>query len=277
MTSGTATDLKTCRLQYYGPAGCGKRDNLRLILQSIPPAMRLSLAAEDPDRQIAFRLRHEGQQEWQILVQAVDCGRERYHMPGRTSQAPFDAIVFVVDSSAEMLDQSLASMEGLKTYLDTWGLDLMSIPIVLQYNNRQDNVPMAIDQLEGLLNPWGLLSFPAASHRDEGVRETLKAGLGLALTHLNQKMELKTPSTGMEVNIASSASQKSLMDDNTSLGLDYGPPLPGSEIKDPTMLRGEKIYEELSVPVVVPVKIPRRLIKSGGPLRILLEIEIDES
>lgn len=274
MTTGTATGLKTCRLQYYGPAGCGKRENLRLILQSIPPAMRLSVAGDDPERQIAFRLRQGGQEEWQILVQAVDCGRERYHMPGTAGQAPFDAIVFVVNSNTEMLDQSLSSLEGLKTYLDTWGLDLMGLPIVLQYNQLQGGTPSPVDRLESLLNPWGLLSFPAASHREEGVRETLKAALGLGLTHIKQNAPKESPQIDVEVQLGESSGTGK---GSSSLGLDYGPPLPGSEIKESTIQRGDAIFDEMNVPVVIPVKIPRSLIKSGSQLRILLEIEIDDT
>jgi len=277
LSSGTATDLKTCRLQYYGPAGCGKRENLRLILQSIPPAMRLSLAGDDPERQIAFRLRQGGQQEWQILVQAVDCGRERYNTAGISGQPPFDGIIFVVDSSAEMLDQSLASLEGLKTYLDTWKLDLMGLPIVLQYNNRLGDTPLGIDRLEGLLNPWGLLSFPSASHKDEGVRETLKAALGLALNHVTQKNENEVPAMEVRVKVNPPVVEDASNDTGSSLDLDYGPPIPGSEMEEETILRSEAIFEDLGEPVVVPVKIPRRLLKGGSPLRLLLEIEIDET
>jgi hypothetical protein len=277
LKSGTATGLKTCRLQYYGPAGCGKRENLRLILQSIPPAMRLNLAGDDPERQIAFRLRQGGQQEWQILVQAVDCGRERFHMPGMSGQAPFDAIIFVVDSSAEMLDQSLASLEGLKRYLDTWKLDLMGLPIVLQYNNRRGDTPLPVDRLEGLLNPWGLLSFPAASHNEEGVRETLKAALGLALTHIQQNSGPESSNMEVDIQVAPALGQDSTKDGKTTLGLDYGPPLPGSEIKNTKPVVQEILHEEPDVPYVVPVKIPRSVIESGSPLKILLEIEIEES
>ena len=175
LTTSTQTAVKTCRLLYYGPEGVGKRDNLRLINQSLPPQMRLSLASADPERQIAFSLNTEKDGPWQVLVQSVDSGAEKFPIAGMATTPPFDGIIFVVSSKAVDLDQSLTSLEGLKSYLDSYGLDLMNVPVVLQYNNRDASDMLPIDRLESLLNPWGLLSFPASSLRNEGIRETLKS------------------------------------------------------------------------------------------------------
>ncbi|MBU8869467.1 MAG: hypothetical protein KOO60_01215 [Gemmatimonadales bacterium] len=263
---------------YYGPIGSGKRENLRLIHQSLPPDQLLNLAPGDPERQIAFRFQREGEQDWQVLVQAVDTGSERFRGAGMPEEPPFDGVVFVVHSGASLLDQSLASQEGLKAFLDSWGQDLMSIPVIIQYNCREEGQVLAVDRLENLLNPWGLLSFPASSKRGEGVRETLKAILGLTVNHLNQKITAPeveqiqvadAPILGFE----ETASQQ---DREDGLALDYGPPLPGTEIGEDTHARGDQIFDELRPPVVVPVTIPRRLLRGDGPVRILLEIEVQD-
>ena len=145
---------KTCRLLYFGPAEAGKRANLRYIHQSIPPEHLLSLAAEDPERQIAFKVAHGNDGQWQVQVQALDSSQEQMPAPVANGSAPFDGIVFVVDSRLEQLDQSLASFEALKTYLDSFGLDLTEIPVVIQYNSRDQADILPIDRLESLLNPW---------------------------------------------------------------------------------------------------------------------------
>lgn len=252
---------------YYGPVGSGKRENLRLIHQSIPPEQRLNLATGDPERQIAFRLVREAGEEWQVLVHAVDTGSERYRTAGMNPQPPFDGVVFLVHSGASQLDQSLASQEALKGYLESWGQDLLGIPAVIQYNRREENQVLAVDRLENLLNPWGLLSFPAASKRGEGVRETLKAILGLTINHLSQRID-----DGPALQVAKSEPETT----DGGLALDYGPPLPGSEISEREHARGEEIFDELRPPVVVPVTIPRRLLKTGGPVRILLEVKVED-
>ena len=271
MTTITQNAVRTCRLLYYGPDGAGKRDNLRLINQSLPPQMRLSLASADPERQIAFSLKTDNDGDWQVLVQAIDSGTEKFPTAGMDTAPPFDGIIFVVSSRAPDLDQSLASLEGLKSYLDSWGLDLMNVPVVLQYNHRDASDMLPIDRLESLLNPWGLLSFPASSIRDEGVRETLKSILGLTVNHLTHYSPTAPQSSPAQM------SEKTVMEISTSgdsLGLEYGPPLPGSEIPQDTKDRGQAIFDQLSSSVVVPVKISRELLDKEGPLRVLLEIEI---
>lgn len=268
MTTTTQTATKTCRLLYYGPAGAGKRENLRLINRSLPPQHRLNLASGDPERQIAFRLKTEKDGEWQILVQSIDAGMEKYPSAGLESTPPFDGIIFVVSSGAAELDHSLAALEGLKAYLESWNLDLMNVPVVIQYNGRDESKMLPIDRLESLLNPWGLLSFPASSQRDEGVRETLKSILGLTVNHLKSHSQ-QTPVVRQASSPAISVRTK-----DPSLDLEYGPPIPGTGLHAGTGDGGNAIFEEGSRPLILPVQIPRHMLESEGPLRILLEVQI---
>ncbi len=106
-------EQRTCRLLYYGPPEAGKRENLRCIYRAVPPEQRLSLAGDDPERQIAFRVNQGDGEQWQVLVQAVDNGQERLHAAGMPVRAPFDGIVFVVQSSAAELEHSLDALEKL--------------------------------------------------------------------------------------------------------------------------------------------------------------------
>lgn|GEM_PF-1676684 len=279
MGTTTQTAIKTCRLLYYGPQGAGKRDNLRLIHSSIPPEFRLSVASGDPERQIAFQVNNGDDGPWQVLVQSVDTGHERLRTAGMPDNPPFDGIIFVMSSVPGQLDAGLAAMEGLKAYLDSWDLDLMGVPVVLQYNGRESGDCLPVDRLESLLNPWGLLSYPSSSARAEGVRETLKSILGLTINHLHQK---QTRTVEFESILASPADPADLSGTAPSrgreeaLGVEIGPPLPGTEIEPETRSRSEAIFDELSPPLVVPVRIPRRLIQGKGPLRILLEVELED-
>jgi len=275
----TITSQKTCRLLYFGPAESGKRANLRYIHQSIPPEQFLTLDTDDPERQIAFRVTHGDNSNWHVLVTAMDSGLERYPDSASTESAPFDGIVFVVDSRLEQLDQSLASFESLKSYLDTFGLDLTEVPVVIQYNSRDQADILPVDLMESLLNPWGLLSFPANAEKGEGVRETLKSALGLTVNHLNEKPEgpAQVPSLATAAAKDPAAEKDAGESESSGLGIDYGPPIPGSEIHESTKALSDAIFEELRPPVVIPVKIPRRLFSGGGPINILLEIEIDDN
>jgi hypothetical protein len=279
LTQETMTPRKTCRLLYYGPAEAGKRANLRHIHQSIPPEHLLNLAVEDPERQIAFKVAHGAEGEWHVLVQAVDSGQEQFSAPDQNGKAPFDGIVFVVDSRLEQLDQSLASFESLKTFLDNYGLDLTEIPVAIQYNGREMEDILPVDRLESLINPWGLLSFPSNALKGEGVRETLKSILGLTVTHINEQPEDPTRSAVFESVVPNNQGPEEVVTESESsgLGIDYGPPIPGTEIQESTKALSDAIFNELRPPVVIPVKIPRRLLKGNGPIRILLEVEIDDN
>ncbi|MBK8165967.1 MAG: hypothetical protein IPK64_08375 [bacterium] len=277
MATTPLTATRTCRVLYYGPASAGKRANLRVIHRSIPPEQRLAVATDDPERQIAFRVRHGAQGEWQVLVQAVDAGRERPRAAGRDMHAPCDGIVFVVDSGASMLDQSLSALESLKTWLESWDLDLMRIPIVIQYNRRDRPDTLPVDRLESLLNPWGLLSFPANAANGDGARETLKAILGLAVNHL-----VANPAAAALARAAAapppspSPAPEPPRSAPGPLGIDYGPPVPGAEFGETTRALSEAIYHELRPTVVVPVRIPRRLLSGREPVRLLLEVQVDD-
>ncbi len=187
--------------------------------------------------------------------------------------------MFVVDSRLEQLDQSLAAFESLKTYLDTYGLDLTEVPVVIQYNNRDKADILPVDRMESLLNPWGLLSFPANAVKGEGVRETLKSVLGLTVSHLNEQPENPTRSAEFEIVVPKDDldAATDMESDKSGLGIDYGPPIPGTEIQESTKALSDAIFEELRPPVVIPVKIPRRLFKGDGRIKILLEIEIDDN
>ncbi len=57
--------------------------------------MRLSLASADPERQIAFSLKTENDGDWQVLVQAIDAGEEKFPTAGMDTAPPFDGIIFV--------------------------------------------------------------------------------------------------------------------------------------------------------------------------------------
>lgn len=278
MATSQLTATRTCRVLYYGPASAGKRANLRVIHRSIPPEQRLSVATDDPERQIAFRVRHGAQGEWQVFVHAVDAGRERPRAAGRDLRPPFDGIVFVVDSAASMLDQSLAALESLKTWLESWDLDLMRVPIVIQYNRRDRPDTLPVDRLESLLNPWGLLSFPANAATGDGARETLKAILGLTVNHLASNPAAAALASAAAPTASPNPTPPPAVPPPAAepLGIDYGPPLPGAELGATTRALTEAIYNELRPTVVVPVRIPRRLLAGREPVRLLLEVQVDD-
>lgn len=257
-----ATATRICRILYYGPANCGKRANLAQIQTSLPAEHRLAMATSDSSRELAFSLRNGNQGDWQVIVQAMDVGREPPVVSG--SQPSFDGIVFVCDSRSDRLDECLSGMEGLKQYLDCWRLDIMSVPMVLQYNRRDGDQVLPVDRLESLINPWGLLAFPAAATAGEGVRETLKAVLSLTISQLLQQ---QAPAS---------------RDDQDILSIDSNPPVPGTQhtpgwsgtppAATRTAGRGDRPAGKAAI--VIPVEVPRSALGPDGTGRIILEVQV---
>lgn len=266
MPTTMAAATRTCRILYYGPAGSGKRENLARIQSSLPREHRLAMATEDPARHMAFMLHNGNQGDWQIFIQALDSGREP--AVGSGTKASFDGIVFVCDSRPGKLDESLSAMEGLKTYLDCWRLDIMSVPMVLQYNHRDSDGVLAVDRLESLLNPWGLLSFPAVASSGEGVREPLKAILSLTISSVLQRQVSEPPAV-----------------EEQQLEIDPNPPLPGTLHQSPVpqpfkttrpvdRMPPSAPYETgASATLVIPVRVPRSALESGAG-RFMLDVHI---
>lgn len=263
MPTTMATATRICRILYYGPSECGKRANLAQIQASLPAEHRLAMASSDPSRELAFNLRNGNQGDWQVIVQAMDVGREPPVVAG--TRPPFDGIVFVCDSRADRLDECLSGMENLKQYLDCWRQDIMSVPLVLQYNRRDGGQVLPVDRLESLINPWGLLAFPAVVTAGEGVRETLKAVLSLTISQLLQQQAPRTEAAG------------------EALAIDPNPPVPGTPHTPgwaeatPGSARpggGRSDRPAGKAAIVIPVEVPRSALGPDGTGRIILEVQV---
>ena len=90
-----------------------------------------------------------------------------------------DGIVFVADSLKVRQTKNKESLEDLKKNLQAYALDIMEIPVILQYNKRDlvnSPIPtLTIDELQQDLNQeLQTTYFEAAAVKGIGVFETLK-------------------------------------------------------------------------------------------------------
>jgi signal recognition particle receptor subunit beta len=88
-----------------------------------------------------------------------------------------DGVVFVADSQARQLDENIASLQNLQVNLLEQGVDVRTMPVVLQYN-KQDlpaDLILGPDDLDAALNFREDPSFPADALTGVGVFETLKS------------------------------------------------------------------------------------------------------
>jgi mutual gliding-motility protein MglA len=174
-----ATKEVTAKLVYYGPGLCGKTTNLQWIHDQVPFKAKgklLSLATE-ADRTLFFdflpvELGTIRGMRTRVQLYTVP-GQVFYESTRRMVLKGADAVVFVADSQAAMLDADAESLESLRRNLIANGLD-PELPLVLQYNKRDLRTALPLDKLNGRLNPRGLPFFEAVAVKGTGVEETLK-------------------------------------------------------------------------------------------------------
>ena len=178
----TAREI-TCKIVYYGPGRSGKTTNLQYIYSQVPDERRgrmVSLATQT-DRTLFFDflpldLGSISGFSTKFQLYTVP-GQVYYNATRKLVLQGADGVVFVADSQARQLDENIESLQNLHQNVLEHGVDIRSLPMVLQYN-KQDlprDLVLAPAELDDALNFRSVPSFPADALRGAGVFETLKA------------------------------------------------------------------------------------------------------
>jgi len=174
-----ATKEVTAKLVYYGPGLCGKTTNLRWIHDNLPFKRkgRLVSLATQTDRTLFFdflpiELGSIRGMRTRVQIYTVP-GQVFYEATRRMVLRDCDAVVFVADSQAAMLDANAESLRSLRQNLLVNEID-PTIPLVIQYNKRDLPTALPVAVLNERLNPRNLPCFEAVAFKGTGVEETLK-------------------------------------------------------------------------------------------------------
>ncbi len=173
----------TCKIVYYGPGRSGKTTNLQYVYQRVPNERRgrmVSLATHT-DRTLFFdflpiELGTISGFTTRFQLYTVP-GQVYYNATRKLVLQGSDGVVFVGDSQARQLDENITSLQNLQQNLLEQGIDVRTVPLVLQYN-KQDlprDLILTVEELDDQLNFRSVPSFPAAAVSGSGVFETLKA------------------------------------------------------------------------------------------------------
>jgi len=188
-----------CKIVYYGPGRCGKTTNLEYIFQ----AYRKQITGEmvsintDGDRTLFFDFLPMELGK----LKGCDVRVHLYTVPGQVQYTStrklvlrgVDGVVFVADSLEVRREKNLLSLKDLHQNLKDYGLSILKIPLVMQYNKRdlaKDGIPlMPVEQMEKELNrQLKVPSFPGSAVTGEGVGKTLQACLKLTLQSLKKEL-----------------------------------------------------------------------------------------
>jgi signal recognition particle receptor subunit beta len=167
------------RILYWGIDGSGKTANLHSIHRKLRADHRGEIQREatviDPTvefESLAIELGEIGGLKTRIQMIAI---------PGGADQAPtrkqlldqVDGIVMVVDSRRERIEENAASLVELREMLHDYGRNLEDVPLVLQYNKRDQSDPYVIEELHRKLEVNGAAVFEAVATENTGVLQTL--------------------------------------------------------------------------------------------------------
>ncbi len=187
----------SCKIVYYGPGLGGKTTNLRYIYGKVSPDAKgqlISLATE-LDRTLFFDF-------MPLDLGNIQGYRTKFHLytvPGQVFYNAsrklvlrgVDGMVFVADSQAERLADTMESFANLGDNLAEMSLSLDTIPLVVQYNKRDlpNIVPLA--DLKARIDPMDRFpSFESVASQGIGVMETLKQIAKMVLGNIGRKTSL---------------------------------------------------------------------------------------
>ena len=189
-------DLKVV---YYGPAVCGKTTNLQSVHMSLNPKQRgelVSLATKD-DRTLFFDF-------LPVELGSIKGFKTRFHIytvPGqvfytltrRAVLTGVDGIIFIADSQDGKMEENLESMNDLKENLKYYNKDLGSVPFVMQYNKRDLENVLSLEEMGSQLNTLEVPSFVASAINGKGVMETLTVCCKMVLKQIQDKSKHAKP------------------------------------------------------------------------------------
>lgn len=184
----------TCKIVYYGPGRSGKTTNLHYIYGRVPEARRgrmVSLATQT-DRTLFFDflpidLGQISGFSTRFQLYTVP-GQVYYNATRRLVLQGADGVVFVADSQARQLDENIESLQNLQSNLLEHGVDIRTMPVVIQYNKQDLPRELILTQaeLDDALNFRSVPSFAGDALHGTGVFETLKGISELVLKRLAQ-------------------------------------------------------------------------------------------
>jgi signal recognition particle receptor subunit beta len=178
------------KIVYFGPGLGGKTTNLEYIYSHINPGLRgnlISLKTKE-DRTLYFDF-------LQVELGRIKGKRPRFHLYTIPGQVYYnfsrkivlkgaDAVVFVVDSQKERMEDNLYALEDLEKKLINQGSSLAAFPWIIQYNKRDLPNIEKVKNLQVQLNFLNVPSFEAIAIYGMGVFETLRGAIKMAIAKL---------------------------------------------------------------------------------------------
>ncbi len=153
------------KVVYYGPSVGGKTTNLQWLHNKLDPRSvgKLFSLETEADRTLFFdllpiNLGNIKGMDLRLKVYTVP-GQVKYNSTRKMVLTGADAVAFVADSDVKRHKENVESLKNLAENLAANGLNIRTIPLVLQYNKRDLPNILPLDVMDKKLNFRGLPSF----------------------------------------------------------------------------------------------------------------------
>lgn len=182
----------TLKIVYYGPALSGKTTNLRQLHAQLSQQVRGKMVTLDTqdDRTLYFDFLPvefaTGDYKIRLKLFTVP-GQVMHRSTRRVVLASADAVVFICDSQRSGASANAYSYRDLRTNLKANGIDLETIPRVIQFNKRDAPDVKPLAEIREAWKDSGIPVIPAIAVTGEGVIETFRLLLERLYTDLDQR------------------------------------------------------------------------------------------
>jgi hypothetical protein len=188
----------TLKVVFYGPALSGKTTNLMQLHSLLNPERKgeLMVLETRDDRTLFFDMLPIGLRGGSGL----DLRLKLYTVPGQVQHdstrkavlSRADGVVFVADSQPSQQDNNATAFGNLEENLEKVGLDIDTLPMVVQFNKR--DIPGVVDeqtlQQRWAPTPWAPLIM-ASAIQGTGVIESFRTLLDRLYTAIEREFSLE--------------------------------------------------------------------------------------
>jgi len=186
------------KIVYFGATGAGKTSNLAFIQRKLKREHRgelKRLATRDGVavyETLPVQLGAVRGFKTSILISSVPGASEATGLRGQILDK-VDGIVFVADLRPERHDATVAALGELRQLLSAQGRKLEDVPLVVQYNRRDQADENAVERLHRRLGLRAASCFEARANEGTGVLQSLTTLSKLVLMELRKTVDEATP------------------------------------------------------------------------------------
>lgn len=181
------------KVVYYGPGLSGKTTNIKYIHDHLPKELKTELVSLNTEQGRTLFFDYFPLEIG--FIRGFKTRFQLYSVPGQVSYVASrnlvlrgaDGIVFVADSQDDMQEENIDSFQDMTENLYSYGHDLSSIPIVMQYNKRDVENAIPIQELNDTLNKNNFPFTVATATEGKGVIKTLKMISREVIEDLNRR------------------------------------------------------------------------------------------